>query len=71
MKTLWLVLAGLLLGMIAMTLAAFLALRATLAPSPGEWTVPLTWGPITIQAGVPSLVRLATPSRSSRRMKFG
>lgn len=60
MKTLWLVLAGLIVGVIAMTLAAFLALRATLAPLPGEWSVPLRWGPFTIQAGVPSLVRLAT-----------
>lgn len=60
MKTLWLVLAGLLVGVLAMTLAAFLALRATLAPLPGEWAVPLAWGPVTIRAGVPSLVRLAT-----------
>ncbi|MBI5278911.1 MAG: transglycosylase domain-containing protein [Burkholderiales bacterium] len=48
----------------AVSLAAgsFYALRAALAPLPGEWSVPLTIGPLQVEAGVPSLLRLATSS---------
>ncbi|RYY90420.1 MAG: glycosyl transferase [Comamonadaceae bacterium] len=35
-------------------------MRATLAPLPGEWTVPIALGPVRLQAGVPSAIRLAT-----------
>ena len=34
--------------------------RAVLAPLPGEWSVPLQWGPLELRAGVPSAIRLAT-----------
>ncbi|AEG91113.1 transglycosylase domain-containing protein [Ramlibacter tataouinensis] len=40
--------------------AAALVVRAVLAPLPGEWAIPLRLGPWTVQAGVPSMVRLAT-----------
>src|SRR5262245_55432060 len=60
MKTALLVLAGLVLALFAASVAALLALRATLAPLPGEWSVPLALGPLKIEAGVPSLLRLAT-----------
>lgn len=60
MKTLVLVLTGLLLAGAASLAGAFLALRAALAPLPGEWSVPLAIGFTEIEAGVPSLVRLAT-----------
>ncbi|WP_411881483.1 biosynthetic peptidoglycan transglycosylase [Polaromonas sp. YR568] len=52
------------LGVLALLLAALLALygaaRAVLAPLPGEWAIPLRAGPVQLQAGVPSLIRLAT-----------
>jgi hypothetical protein len=48
------------------TAGAFLALRATLAPLPGEWSVPLVFGPLTIEAGVPSMLRLATSTWGGR-----
>jgi hypothetical protein len=38
----------------------YVAARVLLAPLPGEWAVPLRWGPVTLQAGVPTLARLAT-----------
>lgn len=44
----------------AMTLALYFAAKAALAPLPGEWAVPLRVGPVRLQAGVPSLIRLAT-----------
>ncbi|MBP7565427.1 MAG: transglycosylase domain-containing protein [Burkholderiaceae bacterium] len=46
--------------LLLMPLAAWLVLRALLAPLPGEWTTQLRLGPLQIEAGVPSLVRLAT-----------
>jgi hypothetical protein len=58
MKAIWLALAALLLAVAG----ALLAVRATLAPLPGEWSVPLAIGPLTLQAGVPSMLRLATSS---------
>lgn len=60
MKTLSLILGGLFAGLLLVAVGGFLALRAVLAPLPGEWSVPLMLGPLSIQAGVPSLVRLAT-----------
>ncbi|MGE0329109.1 MAG: biosynthetic peptidoglycan transglycosylase [Ramlibacter sp.] len=36
--------------------------RALVAPAPGEWSVPVSLGPLRMQAGVPSLVRLGTAS---------
>jgi monofunctional glycosyltransferase len=52
------------LGALMLLLSALLALygaaRAVLAPLPGEWSVPLRAGPLHLQAGVPSLIRLAT-----------
>ena len=52
------------LALVAVLLVALGALgafvRAAVAPLPGEWTVPLRLGPVQLQAGVPSLVRLAT-----------
>jgi hypothetical protein len=59
-KTLLLVLATLLATVLLATIGAFLVLRAVLTPLPGEWSVPLAIGPLRIQAGVPSAVRLAT-----------
>lgn len=41
-------------------LILYVATKVLLAPLPGEWAVPLRWGPITLQAGVPTLARLAT-----------
>ena len=46
--------------LLTLSLAALLALYFVLAPLPGEWRTPLTVGPLTLQAGVPSLLRLAT-----------
>jgi monofunctional glycosyltransferase len=40
--------------------AIYFIAKAVLAPLPGEWAVPLSAGPLQVQAGVPSLVRLAT-----------
>jgi hypothetical protein len=60
MKTLARILSGLLLALAALAAGAFLAVRAVLAPLPGEWSVPLTFGPLELRAGVPSLIRLAT-----------
>lgn len=60
MKTVLIVLTSLVLVLLALAIAAFFALRAALAPLPGEWSVPLRLGFTEIEAGVPSLVRLAT-----------
>lgn len=60
MKTVLLVLTSLMLVLLALAVGAFYALRAALAPLPGEWSVPLRIGFTEIEAGVPSLVRLAT-----------
>lgn len=60
MKTVLLVLTTLFLVLLALAVGAFYALRAALAPLPGEWAVPLKIGFTEIEAGVPSLVRLAT-----------
>lgn len=60
MKTLLMILFGGLLAAAALAVGMFFALRAALAPLPGEWSVPLALGPLQIQAGVPSLIRLAT-----------
>ena len=62
MKTFALVVSGLFAACVLAAAAAFVALRATLAPLPGEWSIPLALGPLTIQAGVPSMLRLATSS---------
>ena len=40
--------------------ATYFIAKAVLAPLPGEWSAPLRSGPVVLQAGVPSLVRLAT-----------
>lgn len=51
-------------GLLALAAGASIALyfiaRAVLAPLPGEWSLPLHAGPLTLQAGVPSMIRLAT-----------
>ena len=60
MKTFLAVFAALLLAACALLGGAFYALRLSLAPLPGEWSVPLAFGPLTLQAGVPSMLRLAT-----------
>lgn len=60
MKKLALVCATTLLGAAALATGAFYAARAILAPLPGEWSVPLKFGPLELQAGVPSVIRLAT-----------
>ncbi|SFU72406.1 Transglycosylase [Polaromonas sp. YR568] len=55
------------LGMLALLallasalLALYFVVKAVLAPLPGEWSVPLRVGPLQMQAGVPTLIRLAT-----------
>ena len=60
MKTVLLMTAAALAALAAALLLAFAALRAVLAPLPGEWAVPLVLGPVTLQAGVASTLRLAT-----------
>jgi hypothetical protein len=60
MKTLTFVLTSLVMGVAALAAASFYATKAVLAPLPGEWSVPLRLGPVELQAGVPSLLRLAT-----------
>jgi hypothetical protein len=59
-KTTLVVLAALLTTLLVAVAAGFLVLRAVLAPLPGEWSVPLSIGPLHLQAGVPSAIRLAT-----------
>lgn len=60
MKTFAVIIAALAFTLAGAGTAAFLALRAALAPLPGEWSVPVAIGPLQVQAGVPSLLRLAT-----------
>ncbi|NPC55220.1 biosynthetic peptidoglycan transglycosylase [Caenimonas soli] len=60
MKKLAIVCAATLLVVAALATGAFYAARAILAPLPGEWSVPLKFGPLELQAGVPSVIRLAT-----------
>lgn len=60
MKTFAIVFSAVLLALLTLAAGAFFALRATLAPLPGEWAVPLVLGPFTLRAGVPSMLRLAT-----------
>lgn len=38
----------------------YVAAKISLAPQPGEWSVPLRWGPLKLQASVPTLVRVVT-----------
>jgi monofunctional biosynthetic peptidoglycan transglycosylase len=64
MKTFLIVFSAVVLAVLTLLAGAFFALRATLAPMPGEWSVPLVLGPLTIQAGVPSMLRLATSAWS-------
>lgn len=60
MKTFIWICSALLVAVAAIGAGAFYAARAVLAPLPGEWSVPLRVGPFELQAGVPSLIRLAT-----------
>ncbi|MEO8653421.1 MAG: biosynthetic peptidoglycan transglycosylase [Ramlibacter sp.] len=60
MKTFLRICCALLIAVAAVGAAAFYAAKAVLAPLPGEWSVPLRFGPFELQAGVPSLIRLAT-----------
>ena len=60
MKTVALACSFLLLTLLALVCGAFYTVRAVLAPLPGEWSVPLAFGPFEIVAGVPSAIRLAT-----------
>lgn len=62
MKTLLILLGCAVLAVLGLAAAGFYGLRAALAPLPGEWSTALRVGPATIEAGVPSLVRLATSS---------
>lgn len=41
-------------------IAIYFIAKAVLAPLPGEWSVPLRAGPLQVQAGVPTMLRLAT-----------
>lgn len=41
-------------------IATYFIAKAVLAPLPGEWSVPLRAGPLQVQAGVPTMLRLAT-----------
>lgn len=60
MKTILFLIAAGVAALATALLVAFIALRAVLAPLPGEWAVPLVLGPVTLQAGVASTLRLAT-----------
>jgi hypothetical protein len=78
MKTLTIVAAAFLLTLAVLAGGAAWGVRAALAPLPGEWSVPLALGPFQVQAGVPSLIRLATspwigPLLAGRRLdsRFG
>lgn len=54
----------LLFGLLALAgcglIAIYFIAKAVLAPLPGEWAVPLRAGPLRLQAGVPTMIRLAT-----------
>jgi hypothetical protein len=56
--------AFMLFGLLALNVSALIATyfiaKAVLAPLPGEWSVPLRAGPLQLQAGVPTMLRLAT-----------
>lgn len=52
--------ASIVLGGAATLAIMYLAARVLLAPQPGEWSVPLRWGLLQLQAGGPTLIRLAT-----------
>lgn len=52
--------AGALIAVAACLAIVYLAARVLLGPQPGEWSVPLRWGPLQLQAGGPTLIRLAT-----------
>ncbi|MDB5928305.1 MAG: glycosyl transferase, family 51 [Polaromonas sp.] len=56
----WRVLAFLLALAAALLLALFFIARLLVAPQPGEWATELRLGPVRLQAGVPTLIRLAT-----------
>ena len=60
MKTVWTILASLVVAGALLAAAAFHATKAVLAPLPGEWAMPVKLGPFEWEAGVPSLIRLAT-----------
>ncbi len=60
MKTVAIALAALIAGALLLVAGGWFALRAALAPLPGEWTVPVTLGPFSLPAGVPTLARLTT-----------
>jgi hypothetical protein len=60
MKRLTVVLSFLVLFAAALMTGGFFAVKAALAPLPGEWSVALRLGPFEVQSGVPSLIRLAT-----------
>ena len=60
MKTLGLVAAGLLGSLALLAVGLYVAIKAVLAPVPGEWATQVSLGGVKFQAGVPSLVRLAT-----------
>jgi hypothetical protein len=51
---------GLIAGVFATVLAIYFIAKAMLAPLPGEWTTELRAGPLRVNAGVPSLIRLGT-----------
>ncbi len=52
---------GAVLGFVAIVcVAMFVLVKVAVAPLPGEWTTELHAGPIKFNAGVPSLIRVAT-----------
>jgi Transglycosylase len=51
---------GLLAGVLLAGAALFFIAKAAVTPLPGEWTTELGAGPLRVQAGVPSLIRLGT-----------
>lgn len=51
---------GLLALMVSALTAIYFIAKMVLAPLPGEWSVPLRAGPLQLQAGVPTMIRLAT-----------
>ena len=52
--------AGLMALLTALTIGLYFTVKAVLVPLPGEWSTVISVGPVRFQAGVPSLVRLAT-----------
>jgi len=59
-KTLRVVLYGLLALVVTGLVALVLIVKIALAPAQGEWAAEVPIGPLKVQAGVPTLVRLAT-----------